>query len=57
MNDPAGNLILIFGGILLVTMLASVVIAVRIPRLETLLKGLYEESKTTYDELQRRNHE
>jgi hypothetical protein len=55
MTNSVDTLELILIVILVITLWAGLVVAIRLPRMETVLRGVYDELKRVYDELERRN--
>lgn len=54
-NNSGDIFLLILIGILVIVVWAGIVVATRVPRIEMLTRGVYEEMKRVYDELERQN--
>lgn len=55
MHDTGDTLVLILVGILAIVVWAGIVVGTKLPKIEMLTRGVYEELKRVYDELERNN--
>ena len=53
MHDTGDTLVLILVGILAIVVWAGIVVGTKLPKIEMLTRGVYEELKRVYDELER----
>lgn len=57
MHDSFDTMMLVLIGILIVVVWAGIVVATKLPRIEMLTRGVYEELKRVYDQLERGNRD
>jgi len=57
MHDSFDALEWILVGILIIVVWAGIVVAIKLPRIELLTRGVYEELKRIYDALEHRNRD